>query len=164
MSDESLSRQRCRSFRGGATSSSLWLGRGAYAAAYWPRSNLGPGAFLLANTGAERLHSQHRLLGTVGLTGAYELPGGGAMALASSIFNAATGVNAAPTDSRHCGLRRRNTDEHRLGPQRAMAMACISYRAFTGLGAPHWNADARRTLSGKHAGDDGGAPRPVPGL
>ncbi len=48
----------------------------------------GTGAFLVANSGTEKPVSRNRLLGTVG----YEAPGGGAMALEGSIFNAGTVV------------------------------------------------------------------------
>jgi glycerol kinase len=101
----------------------------------------GTGAFLVANTGAERPDSQNRLLGTVG----YELPGGGAMALEGSIFNAGTVVkwlrddlglidSAEETESVAAGLKGNG--------------GVFIVPAFTGLGAPHWNADVRGTISG----------------
>ena len=102
----------------------------------------GTGAFLVANTGADIPKSEHRLLGTLG----YGIQGGGsAYALEGAIFNAGTVVQ---------WLR----DELHLISDAAQSQAMAAelpdnagvylVPAFTGLGAPHWDANARGTITG----------------
>ena len=101
----------------------------------------GTGAFLVANSGTDRPSSANRLLGTVG----YEAAGQGAMALEGSIFNAGTVIKWLRDDLRLI------SDAHE---SEAVAAALPGnggvyiVPAFTGLGAPHWNADARGTITG----------------
>lgn len=105
----------------------------------------GTGAFLVVNTGEQKQLSNNRLLGTVGV----DLGGAGALALEGSIFNAGTVIkwlrdelglisNAAESEARAAGL--------------ADAGGVYFVPAFTGLGAPHWNADARGQISGLSRG------------
>lgn len=101
----------------------------------------GTGAFLVANTGSVRPASENRLLGTVG----YALPGGGAMALEGSIFNAGTVIKWLRDDLKLI----QSADES------AAAAASLPDNggvymvpAFTGLGAPHWDAEARGLIAG----------------
>ncbi|MEM7662798.1 MAG: glycerol kinase GlpK [Pseudomonadota bacterium] len=105
----------------------------------------GTGAFLVVNTGDVRLRSENRLLGTVGV----DMGGSGALALEGSIFNAGTVIkwlrdelglisNAAESEAQAAGLS--NPGGVYFVP------------AFTGLGAPHWNADARGQISGLSRG------------
>jgi glycerol kinase len=101
----------------------------------------GTGAFLVANTGEVRPASKNRLLGTVG----YELPGAVAMALEGSIFNAGTVIKWLRDDLKLI----QSADES------AAAAASLPDNggvymvpAFTGLGAPHWNAEARGLIAG----------------
>jgi glycerol kinase len=101
----------------------------------------GTGAFLVANTGRERPDSQNRLLGTV----AYELPGGGAMALEGSIFNAGTVVKWLRDD---LGVVASAEDTESIAAGLKGNGGVFIVPAFTGLGAPHWNADVRGTISG----------------
>ncbi|MEL7541920.1 MAG: glycerol kinase GlpK [Pseudomonadota bacterium] len=102
----------------------------------------GTGAFLVANTGQTTPRSQNRLLGTLG----YGHQGGSAaFALEGAIFNAGTVIQ---------WLR----DEMGLiadAPASEAKAAALSDNggiylvpAFTGLGAPHWDANARGTISG----------------
>ena len=102
----------------------------------------GTGAFLVANTGHEVPRSDNRLLGTLG----YGHQGGdAAFALEGAIFNAGTVIQ---------WLR----DEIGLianAPASEATAAALSDNggvylvpAFTGLGAPHWDANARGTISG----------------
>lgn len=101
----------------------------------------GTGAFLVANSGADRPSSANRLLGTVG----YEAAGQGAMALEGSIFNAGTVIKWLRDDLRLISD---------AGESEAVAAALPGnggvyiVPAFTGLGAPHWAADARGTITG----------------
>ena len=101
----------------------------------------GTGAFLVANTGKVRPASNNRLLGTMG----YALPGADAMALEGSIFNAGTVIKWLRDDLKLI----QSADES------AAAAASLPDNggvymvpAFTGLGAPHWNAEARGLISG----------------
>ncbi|WP_341197433.1 glycerol kinase GlpK [Hyphomonas chukchiensis] len=140
MSDESLFGAALPILSAAGDQQSALVGQGCLAPGM-AKITYGTGAFLVANTGAERPDSQNRLLGTVG----YELPGGGAMALEGSIFNAGTVVkwlrddlglidSAEETESVAAGLKGNG--------------GVFIVPAFTGLGAPHWNADARGTISG----------------
>lgn len=101
----------------------------------------GTGAFLVANTGEVRPASKNRLLGTMG----YALPGAAAMALEGSVFNAGTVIKWLRDDLKLI----------RSAQESAAAAASLPDNggvymvpAFTGLGAPHWNADARGLICG----------------
>lgn len=105
------------------------------------KSTYGTGCFALLNTGDKAEISQNKLLGTV----AYDLGEGPIYAIEGSIFNAGTAIQ---------WLR----DEMRLikdaGDTQAMAESVKDsggvyfVPAFTGLGAPYWDADARGLISG----------------
>ena len=101
----------------------------------------GTGAFLVANSGAEKPESKNRLLGTVG----YEAAGNGAMALEGSIFNAGTVVKWLRDD---LGLISDAAESQAVAEALPGNGGVYIVPAFTGLGAPHWNADARGTISG----------------
>lgn len=101
----------------------------------------GTGAFLVANSGAEKPDSKNRLLGTVG----YETAEGGAMALEGSIFNAGTVVKWLRDD---LGLISDAAESEAMAGALPGNGGVYIVPAFTGLGAPHWNADARGTISG----------------
>lgn len=101
----------------------------------------GTGAFLVANSGTEKPDSKNRLLGTVG----YETAEGGAMALEGSIFNAGTVVKWLRDD---LGLISDAAESEAMAGALPGNGGVYIVPAFTGLGAPHWNADARGTISG----------------
>ncbi|HUP20003.1 MAG TPA: glycerol kinase GlpK [Gemmatimonadota bacterium] len=101
----------------------------------------GTGAFALLNTGARRLHSEHRLLATIG----WRIGGDVTYALEGSIFVAGATVqwlrdglgiigHAAETE----GLARSVEDTGGV----------YLVPAFVGLGAPYWDSDARGALVG----------------
>jgi glycerol kinase len=105
------------------------------------KNTYGTGAFLLLNTGAERVISRSGLLTTV----ACGASGEPAYALEGSIFIAGAAVqwlrdalgivtHAAETEALARGLA--SNDGVYLVP------------GFVGLGAPHWNAEARGTIVG----------------
>jgi glycerol kinase len=106
------------------------------------KSTYGTGCFAMTNTGTQQLASQHRLLTTV----AYRLGGQTTYALEGSIFAAGVAVKwlrdrvgliDSAADSEDCARRTRgDTGGVYVVP------------AFTGLGAPHWNPDARATITG----------------
>ena len=101
----------------------------------------GTGAFLVANTGASRPSSEHRLLGTVG----YELPGASAMALEGSIFNAGTVIKWLRDDLK---LIQSADESEKAAASLPDNGGVYMVPAFTGLGAPHWNAEARGLICG----------------
>jgi glycerol kinase len=105
------------------------------------KSTYGTGCFMLVNTGAEAVSSKHRLL----TTPAYRLSGETTYALEGSIFVAGAAVkwlrdglgviaDAAETDS----MATRVPDSHGV----------YMVPAFVGLGAPHWDPDARGAIFG----------------
>ena len=105
------------------------------------KSTCGTGCFVVMNTGAEAVRSRHRLLTTV----AWRLGGDPVFALEGSIFVAGAAVQwlrdglgvietAAQTEALAAGL-----------PD--SGGVCL-VPAFTGLGAPHWDPDARGAIFG----------------
>jgi glycerol kinase len=106
------------------------------------KSTYGTGCFAMLNTGATQLVSQQQLLTTV----AYRMAGEVTYALEGSIFSAGIAVKwlrdqldlvADAAESERAALRvNGDTGGVYLVP------------AFTGLGAPHWAAEARALLCG----------------
>lgn len=102
----------------------------------------GTGAFLVANTGADIPKSENRLLGTLG----YGIEGGGsAYALEGAIFNAGTVVQWL-RDELH--LVSDAAQSEALAAELSHNAGVYLVPAFTGLGAPHWDANARGTITG----------------
>ena len=101
----------------------------------------GTGAFLVANTGKDRPVSSHRLLGTVG----YETGAASAYALEGAIFNAGTVIQWLRDELQ---LITDAAESERLASELEGNGGAYFVPAFTGLGAPHWNADARGQISG----------------
>ena len=105
------------------------------------KSTYGTGAFVLLNTGNKIIYSKNRLLTTI----AYRIKGKTTYAMEGSIFIAGAGVQwlrdrmkffkkASETEKIIKSLK--NNNDIYLVP------------AFTGLGAPYWNANSRGVLSG----------------
>lgn len=105
------------------------------------KATYGTGAFILLNTGAEAVRSQHRLLTTI----AYRLGGRVTYALEGSIFHAGSTVQWLRD-----GLKVIGAAAETEGLARSLAGNNGVYvvPAFSGLGAPHWAAEARGVLSG----------------
>lgn len=106
------------------------------------KSTYGTGCFVVTNTGAQRVHSQHGLLTTV----AYRLDGTPTFAMEGSIFVAGAAIKwlrdrlglidtAADTEA---SVRRTGGDTGGV----------YVVPAFTGLGAPHWQPQARGVVCG----------------
>ena len=105
------------------------------------KSTYGTGCFAVLNTGAKRVASTKRLLTTV----AYRLDGKTAYALEGSIFVAGAAIQWL-RDGLHLIAR---ADES--GPLAAAAdpeQSVYLVPAFTGLGAPWWDAHARGAMFG----------------
>lgn len=102
----------------------------------------GTGAFLVANTGSDIPQSENRLLGTLG----YGIQGGGsAYALEGAIFNAGTVVQWL-RDELH--LISDAAQSEAMAAELPDNAGVYLVPAFTGLGAPHWDANARGTITG----------------
>jgi glycerol kinase len=105
------------------------------------KATFGTGCFVLLNTGAVPVASSHRLLTTL----AYQLKGQRTYALEGSIFVAGAavqwlrdGLKLLP-DAAGSGALAAQAD-----PQQDVYLV----PAFTGLGAPHWDPNARGALFG----------------
>lgn len=105
------------------------------------KNTYGTGAFLLLNTGAERIASKHGLLTTV----ACGPRGEPCYALEGSIFIAGAAIQWLRD-----GLRMIEKAEQTADMAASLESNDGVYfvPAFVGLGAPHWNAEARGTLVG----------------
>lgn len=102
----------------------------------------GTGAFLVANTGHEAPKSTNRLLGTLG----YAIQGGGeAYAIEGAIFNAGTVVKWLRDD---LGMISDAAESQEKAAKLSDNAGVYLVPAFTGLGAPHWDANARGTITG----------------
>ncbi len=101
----------------------------------------GTGAFLMANVGPKPRASQNRLLGTVG----YQTPAGTAYALEGSIFSAGSAVQWLRDG---LGLIAASKDSEALAASLPDNGGVYLVPAFTGLGAPWWEADARGGVVG----------------
>jgi glycerol kinase len=105
------------------------------------KSTYGTGCFAVLNTGTTAIKSRHRLLATI----AYRLGGETTYGLEGSIFIAGAAVQWLRD-----GLRIVPTAAA-TGPMADAADASqdvILVPAFVGLGAPHWDAEARGALFG----------------
>ena len=105
------------------------------------KSTYGTGCFLMQNTGSRPVQSQHRLLTTV----AYRLQGRVTYALEGSIF-----VAGAAMQWLRDGLRliEHASDSEMLARQTPDTGGVYLVPAFTGLGAPYWEPDARGAILG----------------
>lgn len=105
------------------------------------KSTYGTGCFVLLNTGGEKLTSQNRLLSTI----AYRLDGQTAYALEGSIFNAGTTVQWLRDG---LGIIKTAAETEALARSLASNEGVYLVPAFTGLGAPWWDAKARGGIFG----------------
>ncbi|HEX6143407.1 MAG TPA: glycerol kinase GlpK [Geminicoccaceae bacterium] len=105
------------------------------------KSTYGTGCFALLNTGSEPVPSRHRLLTTV----AYRLGGDVTYCLEGSIFVAGAAVQWLRDSVRMC---ERAADTERLAMEVDETGGVYVVPAFVGLGAPHWDPDARGAIFG----------------
>ena len=105
------------------------------------KSTYGTGCFVVLNTGDARVRSDHRLLTTV----AYRMGGVPTYAIEGSIFVAGAavqwlrdGLGLVGDAGETAALARRARPDSRV----------VMVPAFTGLGAPHWDAEARGAIYG----------------
>jgi glycerol kinase len=105
------------------------------------KSTYGTGCFALLNTGADPVASRSRLLTTI----AYQLAGRRTYALEGAIFVAGAAVQWLRDG---LGIIGRASEAGELAAQADPAQRVVMVPAFTGLGAPHWDADARAAIFG----------------
>lgn len=105
------------------------------------KSTYGTGCFALLNTGETPVKSTNRLLTTI----AYQLDGKPTYALEGSIF-----VAGAVVQWLRDGLKiiREASETQPLAEQADAAQSVVLVPAFTGLGAPYWNAECRGAIFG----------------
>jgi glycerol kinase len=109
----------------------------------------GTGAFLLLNTGDQPVPSTHGLLTTIG----WRFGGKTAYALEGSSFIAGAAVQWLRDELKVIGT---SSEVEALARTVADAGGCIFVPALTGLGAPHWDPDARGALLGISRGTNRG--------
>ena len=105
------------------------------------KSTYGTGCFALMNTGAQPVASTHRLLTTI----AYRLSGETTYALEGSIFIAGAAVQWLRDG---LGLIASASETAALAARADPGQEVFLIPAFTGLGAPYWDAHARGALLG----------------
>lgn len=105
------------------------------------KSTYGTGCFALLNTGSDLVRSKNRLLTTI----AYRLNGKTTYALEGSIFIAGAAVQWLRD-----GIKVIGKAEHsgQLAAEADPTQNVYLVPAFVGLGAPHWDADARGAIFG----------------
>jgi glycerol kinase len=105
------------------------------------KATYGTGAFVLANKGREVPGSRNRLLGTV----LYQLGGERCYALEGSVFVAGSLIQWL-RDSLQMIVRADESEALARSVEDSAGVVVIP--ALSGLGAPHWRADARGAITG----------------
>lgn len=105
------------------------------------KSTYGTGGFLLLNTGPSIVYSSNRLLSTV----AYRLNGSTSYAIEGSIFMAGATIQWLRDK---LGLIKNAAESELLARKTSDDLSVYLVPAFTGLGAPYWDPNARASLYG----------------
>src|SRR5579883_3336880 len=105
------------------------------------KSTYGTGCFAVLNTGGKAVTSQHRLLTTI----AYRLQGRPTYAIEGSIFVAGAAIQWLRDG---LGLIAKASEAEALARAADPARRIYVVPAFTGLGAPYWDAEARGAIFG----------------
>jgi glycerol kinase len=105
------------------------------------KSTYGTGAFLVLNTARKLVQSKNRLLGTI----AYQLNGVVTYALEGSILSAGSAVQWLRDG---LGLISQAPEIEALAASVPSSGGVYLVPAFTGLGAPYWDPDARGAILG----------------
>ncbi|NDA71428.1 MAG: glycerol kinase, partial [Betaproteobacteria bacterium] len=125
------------------------------------KNTYGTGCFMLMHVGEQIRHSQHRLLSTCAWSGlpqqvstainpkgeskALRRPGAMEYALEGSVFVAGAALQWLRDE---LGLIDKVQDSEAIAASVKDTSGCYLVPAFTGLGAPHWDAEARGVLVG----------------
>lgn len=105
------------------------------------KATYGTGCFAMLNTGSKPVSSENRLLATI----AYQIDGKTTYALEGSIFIAGAAVQWLRDG---LGILQSAEQTQQLAERADVSQSVFLVPAFTGLGAPHWDADARGALFG----------------
>ena len=105
------------------------------------KCTFGTGAFLLLNTGSQIVHSEHRMLSTA----AWRIDGETTYALEGSAFIAGALVQWLRDG---LGFFEDAAEIEALAGQVADSGGVVLVPSLAGLGAPHWNAEARGVIWG----------------
>jgi glycerol kinase len=105
------------------------------------KSTYGTGAFLVLNTARQLVLSKNRLLSTI----AYQLNGVATYALEGSILSAGAAIQWLRDG---LGLISQASDIEALAASAPHSGGVYLVPAFTGLGAPYWDPDARAAIIG----------------
>ncbi|MER9963069.1 glycerol kinase GlpK [Mesorhizobium sp. M0045] len=105
------------------------------------KSTYGTGCFALLNTGSDLVRSKNRLLTTI----AYRLSGKTTYALEGSIFIAGAAVQWLRDGIKVIGKAEQSG---KLAAEADPTQNVYLVPAFVGLGAPHWDAEARGAIFG----------------
>lgn len=109
------------------------------------KNTYGTGCFMLFNTGTKVQYSQNKLLSTL----AWKAQNQTHYALEGSVFMAGAIVQWLRDG---LGIIQKSNDVERLACQVEHTDGVVLVPAFTGLGAPHWDSDARALLCGMSRG------------
>ena len=113
------------------------------------KNTYGTGCFMLMHTGTEAVRSQNRLLTTV----AWQRGGQREYALEGSVFVAGAVVQWLRDG---LGIIKSSDEVEALAASVPDNGGVYFVPAFTGLGAPHWDPEARGTISGLTRGSSAG--------
>lgn len=105
------------------------------------KSTYGTGCFMIMNTGDQALQSKNRLLTTIG----YRINGKTSYALEGSIFMAGATIQWIRDGLQ---LISNATETQSLAEQTGADNSVYMVPAFTGLGAPYWDPEARGAIFG----------------
>ena len=105
------------------------------------KSTYGTGAFVLMNTGSKKINSKNKLLTTI----CYRINNKTTYALEGSIFTAGAGVQWLRDKVK---LINKAYDTEKIVKSKNDNNGIYVVPAFTGLGAPYWDANARGLISG----------------
>ena len=105
------------------------------------KNTYGTGCFMLMNTGEVPVRSKNRLLTTI----AWTIDGKTEYALEGSVFVGGAVVQWLRDG---LGIIKQSKDIEELAREVSDTGGVYFVPAFTGLGTPHWNPDARGTLTG----------------
>ena len=105
------------------------------------KGTYGTGCFVMLNTGAARVPSRHRLLTTL----AYRLQGQPTYALEGSIFSSGSAIQRLRDGLKLIG---ESSESAALASGIEGTGGVYFVPGFAGLGAPHWDPDARAAISG----------------
>jgi glycerol kinase len=113
------------------------------------KNTYGTGCFMLLNTGRQPMHSSHRLLTTL----AWSLQGRTDYALEGSVFMGGAIIQWLRDG---LGLIHHSSEIEAMAHSVPDHGGVYLVPAFAGLGAPHWQADARAALFGMSRGTQRG--------